>query len=37
MHPGDCSAIDPTGMNFLAALVGTETDWPADFPATLTF
>jgi hypothetical protein len=34
---GDCSSIDSTGMDFLAAPTGTETNWPAAFPETPTF
>lgn len=37
MHPGDCSTIDPDGMDYLQAPAGNETDWPADFPAAPTF
>lgn len=36
--PGDqCSSIDPTGMDFLPASAGGETDWPTDFPDSPTF
>lgn len=33
----NCSAIDSTGMDFLPASTGGETDWPAGFPESPTF